>query len=199
MGKKQSKLDPNLMSDLIRRTNFDEKELKSWYKGFLKDCPSGYLTEDQFISMYKKVFRQGDATKLAACVFRRFDVNRDGKIDFREFMCSLSVSTRGTMEQKLRWAFSIYDVNGDGFITKQEMFRIVDALYRTAGDNPDTSPGLISQWDELTPEERTLKVFRNFDTDRDGVLSLTEFLEGAKRDKTIALMLGTTDDDDMDY
>lgn len=80
MGKKQSKLDPHLLNDLMRRTNFDEKELKSWYKGFLKDCPSGYLAKDQFIEMYKKVFRQGDATKLAACVFRRFDVNQDGKI-----------------------------------------------------------------------------------------------------------------------
>lgn len=80
MGKKQSKLDPQVMNDLLKRTDFDEKELKSWYKGFLKDCPSGYLTKEQFIEMYNKVFRQGDATKLAACVFRRFDVNRDGKI-----------------------------------------------------------------------------------------------------------------------
>lgn len=104
-------------------------------------------------------------------------------------MCSLYVSTRGTMEQKLRWAFSIYDINGDGFITKQEMYRIVDALYKSAGDNPNTNPSLVSQWDELTPEERTLKVFRTFDTNRDGLLSLEEFLEGAKKDKTLALIL----------
>ena len=106
--------------------------------------------------------------------------------DFREFMCSLSISTRGTMEQKLRWAFSIYDVNGDGYITKQEMFRIVDALYRTMGDNPDEDE---QAWEELTPEERTLKVFRRFDTNKDGVLSLQEFVEGARNDKTLALIL----------
>ncbi|XP_015759752.1 PREDICTED: neurocalcin homolog [Acropora digitifera] len=189
MGKKQSKkLDPEILGDLLKNTNFDEKELKAWYKGFLKDCPSGYLTKQQFIEMYKKVFDKGDASRLATCVFRRFDVNGDGKIDFREFMCSLSVSTRGTMEQKLKWAFSIYDVNGDGNITKQEMFRIVDALYKTMGDNPGENDGIPS-WDELTPEERTLKVFRSFDTNRDGVLSLSEFIEGAKKDKTLALIL----------
>lgn len=104
-------------------------------------------------------------------------------------MCSLYVSTRGTMEQKLKWAFSIYDINGDGFITKQEMYRIVDALYKSAGDNPSTNDSLVSQWDELTPEERTLKVFRSFDTNRDGLLSLSEFLDGAKKDKTLALIL----------
>ena len=80
MGKRQSKLDPQTTRELLRNTKFDEKELKSWYKGFLKDCPSGYLTKDQFIDMYKKVFQQGDASKLAACIFRRFDVNHDGKI-----------------------------------------------------------------------------------------------------------------------
>ena len=105
--------------------------------------------------------------------------------DFREFMCSLSISTRGTMEQKLKWAFSIYDVNGDGYITKQEMFRIVDALYRTMGDNPEDEQA----WEELTPEERTLKVFHRFDTNKDGVLSLQEFIEGARNDKTLALIL----------
>ena len=92
------------------------------------------------------------------------------------------------MEQKLRWAFSIYDVNGDGFITKQEMFRIVDALYKTMGDNPEETEG-IPNWDELTPEERTLKVFHTFDSNRDGVLSLSEFIEGAMKDKTLALIL----------
>lgn len=81
MGKKQSKkLDPEVLGDLLKHTNFDERELKSWYKGFLKDCPTGYLTKQQFIEMYKKVFDKGDASRLAACVFRRFDVNGDEKI-----------------------------------------------------------------------------------------------------------------------
>ena len=92
------------------------------------------------------------------------------------------------MEQKLKWAFSIYDTNGDGHITKKEMYRIVDALYKTMGEYPDNDTNL-AQWEELTPEERTLKVFRLFDTNQDGVLSLSEFIEGAKKDKTLALML----------
>ncbi|XP_020611896.1 neurocalcin homolog [Orbicella faveolata] len=113
---------------------------------------------------------------------------RERTLDSREFMCSLSVSTRGTTEQKVRWAFSIYDVNGDGFITKQGMFLIVNALYKTMGDNPEETEG-IPNWDELKPKERTLKVFRTFDSNGDGVLSLSEFIEGAMNDKTLALIL----------
>ena len=55
MGKKQSKkLDPEVLGDLLKHTNFDERELKSWYKGFLKDCPTGYLTKQQFILFEKE-------------------------------------------------------------------------------------------------------------------------------------------------
>ena len=113
-----------------------------------------------------------------------------GNSDFREFMCSLSISTRGSMDQKLKWAFSIYDTNGDGYITKSEMYRIVEALYKTY-DYPDNDDTTLAQWDELTPEERTLKVFQMFDSNKDGVLSLSEFIAGAKKDKTLALMMSS--------
>ena len=68
------------------------------------------------------------------------------------------------------------------------MFLIVNALYKTMGDNPEETEG-IPNWDELKPKERTLKVFRTFDSNGDGVLSLSEFIEGAMNDKTLALIL----------
>ena len=34
-------------------------------------------------------------------------------------LVSLSTLLRGTTYEKLRWTFTLYDLNGDGFITKQ--------------------------------------------------------------------------------
>ena len=45
----------------------------------------------------------------------------------------MSVLARGSFNDKAKWAFSLYDVNGDGFITREEMVDIVTAIYDMMG------------------------------------------------------------------
>lgn len=41
--------------------------------------------------------------------------------NLQDFLQSLSQASRGTIQEKLRWIFGLYDLNGDGYISKAEM------------------------------------------------------------------------------
>lgn len=38
---------------------------------------------------------------------------------WQDFVIGLSVLLRGSVTEKLRWAFNLYDINKDGYITKE--------------------------------------------------------------------------------
>ena len=100
-------------------------------------------------------------------------------IDFREFISSLSVTTRGSLEEKLQWAFHIYDIDGDGYITQNELFSIVKAVQKMAGALDET---------KIT-KSKMVNIFDKMDTNQDSKLSLEEFIVGAKDDETLVHML----------
>jgi len=41
--------------------------------------------------------------------------------------------SRGSVDDKLRWAFTLYDLDGDGQICRDEMTRVVTAVYELMG------------------------------------------------------------------
>ena len=126
------------------------------------------------------MYPTGVEDKYVEHVFRSFDANGDNEIDFREFMVSLSATARGTLTQKLEWAFKVYDINGDGFITRNEMLEIFYAMHKMMG-----SHNLKDNEESETIEIMVDDIIHRLDKDQDGKISLEEFVEGSKSNPSI--------------
>ena len=59
---------------------------KMFYLALQKDCPSGQLTRSKFLDIYQAMFPDGKAGAFYEHVFRTFDEDGSGKIDFKEFL-----------------------------------------------------------------------------------------------------------------
>jgi Ca2+-binding EF-hand superfamily protein len=111
------------------------------------------LTKEEFQKIYRQFFPFGDPSSFADYVFNVFDADKSGSIDFKEFICALSVTSRGKMEDKLDWAFQLYDIDGDGKISYDEMLKIVEAIYKMVSHNlawDGTPSGRTNSMGQLT-------------------------------------------------
>jgi len=126
MGNQALALRPEVLTDLESSTAFSADEIREYYRTFLKDCPGGSMNMslDDLVKVYEKLFPGGDATKFATHIFNQFDTDHSGRIDFREFLSALSIQMKGTLDEKLEWAFNLYDIDGTGFIEKNELVEI---------------------------------------------------------------------------
>ncbi|TKC52498.1 hypothetical protein EI555_018198 [Monodon monoceros] len=150
-------------------------ECHQWYKKFMTECPSGQLTFYEFRQFFGLKNLSPWASQYVEQMFETFDFNKDGYIDFMEYVAALSLVLKGKVEQKLRWYFKLYDVDGNGCIDRDELLTIIRAI-RTINPCSDST---------MTAEEFTDTVFSKIDVNGDGELSLEEFMEGVQKDKML--------------
>lgn len=130
MGGKSSKtnLSPQSIQELRKDVDFSADEIRAWYKEYLTSLRGGQeeLTMEEFKNVYNTLFI-GDASKFAEHIFRTFDKDGNGTVNFKEFLIGLCVSgSESSTDIKLKWAFNMYDINGDGYISRLEMKEIVE-------------------------------------------------------------------------
>ncbi|XP_068177624.1 A-type potassium channel modulatory protein KCNIP2-like [Antennarius striatus] len=169
---------PEGLDRLVQHTNFSKKELQVLYRGFKNECPSGVVNEETFKTIYAQFFPQGDSSMYAHFLFEAFDTNNNGSVSFEDFVVSLSIILRGSITDKLNWAFNMYDLNKDGCITREEMTDM-HSIYDMMGKY--TYPDMR----DTAPKEHVDSFFQKMDRNNDGVVTIDEFLETCQKDENI--------------
>ncbi|KAM3877824.1 guanylyl cyclase-activating protein 1-like [Diretmus argenteus] len=149
-------------------------ESHQWYRKFMTECPSGLLTFYEFKKFFglKNLSETSDA--YVKSMFATFDMNDDGFIDFMEYVAALSLVMKGEVQQKLRWYFKLYDVDGSGCIDRDELLLIIKSIRAINGVDYD-----------MSPEDFANMVFDKIDINGDGELSYEEFVEGIQNDEML--------------
>uniref|UniRef100_A0A4W5R0P9 EF-hand domain-containing protein n=1 Tax=Hucho hucho TaxID=62062 RepID=A0A4W5R0P9_9TELE len=98
-------------------------------------------------------------------VFRSFDANHDNTLDFMEYVAAVHLVLRGKLEDRLRWSFKLYDRDGNGHLEQVIIYP--------------------SETENLTPDQITDRIFDLVDKNKDGKISLEEFLDGAQKDQWV--------------
>lgn len=58
-------------------------------------------------------------------IFCAWDKNNEGVLKADTWIGGLSVFLRGTFEEKIHYCFRVYDLNSDGYISKDEMIQLL--------------------------------------------------------------------------
>ncbi|PAA63863.1 hypothetical protein BOX15_Mlig029669g2 [Macrostomum lignano] len=107
-------------------TNFDMDELRRLGKRFKKlDIDgSGSLSVEEFMTLPEL-----QQNPLVQRVIDIFDVDQNGEVDFKEFIQGVAqFSVKGDKDAKLRFAFKIYDIDKDGYISNAELFKVLKMM-----------------------------------------------------------------------
>lgn len=141
-------------------SNFDPDEIARLGKRFRKlDLDSnGALSVEEFMTLPEL-----QENPLVQRVVDIFDQDRNGEVDFREFIEGVSqFSVKGDKTSKLNFAFKIYDMDGDGFISNGELYTVLKMM---VGNNLK----------DIQIQQIVDKTILYADKDGDGKISFEEF------------------------
>jgi serine/threonine-protein phosphatase 2B regulatory subunit len=152
------------LDEFARDNNLKPESIKKAYKRFQatdKD-KSGMIDYTEFCEVL-----QVDPSPQGEKVFQLFDYDKAGQVDVREFLVALSNFSGAGKDDKLKFAFMIFDEAGNGMITKQELTRILKANH------------MASQDSEVARKADT--IMTQGDKDGDGVVTFDEFVIVSKK------------------
>jgi len=141
-------------------SHFDAEEIQRLGKRFRKlDLDnSGSLSIDEFMSLPEL-----QQNPLVQRVIEIFDQDGNGELDFKEFIEGVSqFSVKGDKMSKLKFAFRIYDIDNDGFISNGELFQVLKMM-------------VGSNLKEQQLQQIVDKTIIYADKDGDGKISFNEF------------------------
>ncbi|XP_061678263.1 calaxin-like isoform X2 [Syngnathoides biaculeatus] len=172
------------ISKQVDRFNPTEVEclIREFYSVLGQTTSSGKssLDERKFRSILSNEFGLTNNTIMER-VFRTFDKDNDSFVSAKEWVEGLCVFLRGTLDEKIKFCFHVYDLTGDEYISREEMLLMVRNCLRLHGEE-DPYDG-IKDLVEIT--------LKRMDHDNDDKLSFDDYEKSVKELDIVLEAFGT--------
>ncbi|XP_058581090.1 calaxin-like isoform X1 [Neofelis nebulosa] len=138
------------------------------------------LDRNAFRAILHSVFGMTD-DMLMNRVFFVFDKDHDNCINVKEWVKGLSVFLRGTFEEKLKFCFEVYYLNGDGYISREEIFDMLKNSLHQQSSEEENDEG-IKELVDIT--------LKKMDYDNDGKISFADFEKAVREERLLLEVFG---------
>ena len=112
----------------------------------------------------------GSVSTLSNRVFEVLDRDRSGFIDWHEFLVGISTLVSGSPREVVRMAFSVFDNNGNGQLSLNEVHTLLTHMSRGGNTEENHSIVVDKMKKALTKEE-----FKKYDVNETRTLNLRQF------------------------
>jgi len=159
------------LKDLEKKTHFSIDELKRRSATFKEMYPNG-MDLEQFAKELKITDHN-----FAYMLFHAIDTDHNGKIDVAEWLTYASIVSSGNHHEKLDFQFNVYDQNGDGYITFDELVGILNMHLKTGSIPRAVLLHHEHFWQTgyRTPQDLAWQLMKVCDVDHDNRISKAEF------------------------
>ena len=135
----------------------EKNELLLMFQSFDKNG-DGVLSKEEIFEGFKQTMGEVEAAKEVDRIMNEIDIDKNGTIDYNEFVMAASNRQKMLNKEKLEGAFKIFDKDGNGSISADE---IKSVLF---GNN--------------AADKKTIEnIIKEVDSNGDGEISLNEFKE----------------------
>ncbi|CAF3428632.1 unnamed protein product [Rotaria sp. Silwood1] len=172
---KRVELSERDIAFLCSQTGLPSDEIINWHKKFFHDNPDGRLDRNQFRKFYRILRNESPDRLNDMCdhIFRAFDVDGNGYVEFGEFLLGFAICSRGDLRSRLDYAFECYDLDSNGYITEDEIEPVLLAMYTLLG---------IQHIEDYPPGEVAKDLMKKLDISNDGRVTKDEFIHFLMKD-----------------
>jgi len=155
-------------------TGFSSTEIKRLYQQFRTIANKQNLLDQTGFRESMGVLGMVQDSILCQRLFSVFNTNQTGFITFGEYARGLNTLIKGTVDEKLTFAFAMTDLDGSGEITPEELEITVDSIMRIySGIMGSANTGLLDR-------NKIRRMFNKLDRDKNGLITLDEYIRGMK-------------------